>query len=514
MTQKEIDDRIDNNILSAAKSSVDPLNTIAQLATLLRLDKSEVYRRVSALVADGRMVLKVEDDGNHYYVAGHEQNPSKLKTINPFQLSMEDRQNKILEAIDAKKRTIAMIYEFTGWPQAYDLTELIGELAIQKVVRIVERGHITAIFRYDQMPTRIWHSGERTIEAEFEAGFVPRDEQAIAEQMDEWKRAEPVSEQDEPEPAAEVIPDESLERTIEPAPEARQHQVDGRRKQYAHLSFTEQEIADLGAKYGSVTVAAKSLGYATLSAGSTGLHRFLRSDRKLKAAFDRGAARFKESEAGMTAIEVKPNLSETEIEPAPVVAPVVEEQTLMNTESVKNHAKSVKSREVVTPDALEELAAEYGTVRLVAEHLGYKVQSNGISGLNALLTRWPDLKGAFERGRARYLTERAGSEAIEQKAEIIHEPVVVAESVQVPAPASPTSRFPSRIVMEIDESPEVDQSLLRRDEAVIQPMPSHTKSIPLSAGNLVIGFDGNFFDMSAADREKLMKIADILQNNA
>lgn len=106
----------------------------------------------------------------------------------PQKLTEKDQRELILKAIDEKYRTFVGIQKRVGFPTWYPMDGILAGMIIDYVLRREDKGDVTAYFRYKTKPLNFWRIGDGQIEAEFDQGFVPRDEAAKAEELGDFTR--------------------------------------------------------------------------------------------------------------------------------------------------------------------------------------------------------------------------------------------------------------------------------------------------------------------------------------
>lgn len=99
---------------------------------------------------------------------------------------------KIIEACGEKfrLRSLPMIHRHCDISFSHDLRGVISAMCVGHQLREFSNGHLTAWFPFDVYPKKIWLGPERTVEAEFEKDFVPRNEEAKYREMNYHRTSE------------------------------------------------------------------------------------------------------------------------------------------------------------------------------------------------------------------------------------------------------------------------------------------------------------------------------------
>lgn len=76
-------------------------------------------------------------------------------------------EDKILQAIDAKRGTISQIMRGAKFPENIDLSIFIDNMIANEEINYLDNGVVRAYFRYERMPLRFWVKPTGTIGAEY-----------------------------------------------------------------------------------------------------------------------------------------------------------------------------------------------------------------------------------------------------------------------------------------------------------------------------------------------------------
>lgn len=537
-------------------------HTIAGFGIQLREDKTKIYQALSAMIADGRVIKQAKDSGNFYYPAGVPQlDPDTApKALHPSQMSEEEVDAAILAAIDAKKRSIGMIYRFTGWPRSFDLEEYVGLMAVRHKIRIIDKGVYIACFRYDQMPTRVWVEKD-CIEAEFQEGFVPRDEAKKAMEMNGYN----------PDELFEEVGEEGEKKKRKSG--AKRIEIDP--GQLKTLAATEPNQNAIAEKF-KISVALLSLR--------------MKEDAELRKAYEEGKAAnplFLKANAPVAASVQKPEPKASEalinanedLEITEPISNLDEDQVysiaLTNTGSFNDVAKALgysapefsrilgANRELrrayergradmngkvvdgvpvavptptpaltskpkkgrpgrslnITVEQAREVASKFRFAYQISDALGYanKGTSKVSTAYQRLLKTRPEIAAAIAEGQEIYRKNNQPQEsALEAGFRVLHSGDTWSNDR---VPEIKPVVHPTRIEMVIDEPslPPATATQIQVIEpaapiipAPIEAKPVNQKIFDMTHGRLAVSFDGNFFAATPSERNVLMKLADLL----
>ena len=255
-------------------------------------------------------------------------------------------------------RTLMRIKNHAGLPTAFDLSPVIEGMELDKKIRRESNGNITAFFRYDEKPKRMWINGDGTVGAEFEKDFIPSAELTHTATTDFLGQQKT--------PTTNNVP-RGLGRGVT-------------------IEITEEQIENLAASLKNVHEISAALGYAN----NTGFHKRLKKDTKLRDAYDRGRKRYARTK-GIHATNVLAEDAAIEHEK--------QEKTMSMTTATDKPVK--ESGLSCTVDELEDHAATLGSLKAVAVKLRFDGKRPSITLRNKL--RWlPEHKAAFDRGIARF----------------------------------------------------------------------------------------------------------------
>ncbi len=267
-------------------------------------------------------------------------------------LSYADLEERVFNAIDAKFRTLPRIKEHAGLERAFDLTPIIEGMELDKKIARHDNGTITAFFRYTQKPTRFWLTGDRTVDAEFDEAYVP---------------------------SAPKETEAEVNRRMNAAQKGR-----------APIEISVAVLEDAAAKYSERKDIAEAcgVGYSTLLAK-------MRTDRKLRDAFDRGRRIFSQNTYGQTATAV----AQPEQNPEST-SPVAKTSGVRNPNTSNAHIfarKPAPQTPEVDAKTLENAFAEHGKLADVAQALDIAA-----SVLYDMIERSPILREACDDGRLKF----------------------------------------------------------------------------------------------------------------
>ncbi|HEV7700910.1 MAG TPA: hypothetical protein VGO43_11820 [Pyrinomonadaceae bacterium] len=406
--------------------------------------------------------------------------------------SYAELEKRVFAALDANVRTLMRIKEHASLERGFDLSPVMEGMELDRKIRNESNGTITAFFRFGEMPKRFWNNGDGTVGVEFVEGYVP------------------------PKSAKDTAAEDYKKFTIGGT---------GRKP----VPIIPKELEELAATLDDPNEIARNVGYKN----KQGLAGRLKTDPLLKGAYDRGRRRFSDRRnlqndfsTPATPAPIKPEKEKQSMSAATATAPAVSHKAKGIAWSVELF-KDAKGRGESKGDLATRL----------------KVTTQAVS---QQLKKHPEYAAAFgksvsskpTRTYARRTEPTPGkvkktSRPEEPQAEIVHsvsaEPSatssdesVLAESAEIQKVEERTAPISERIRDLADGGRDDDRasepkrrlldalmtpSFLRGFMAEQRPVPLQ-RVIELESGDIVVVFNGNLFEATAAERAFVNEIVD------
>lgn len=429
---------IDRSTVIAALRDIGEPTSVRDLGTSLGFeDLRELSIVLKDMAIDRELKFKFNsDDVREYWVNDEvetEATPESVPTDEPL------RSEKILAAIDARRCTLTQIKSYIGVHRSVDISLEMEELEHNHVIERDYNGEVTAFFRQGQIPAKWWITGDGTIGVE----EIEVDENAphpFADRIGKQEvpprnaidlqsptmqsRLKDIAASDVENAFAQAGTVEASaailkisRSTLEAKLSAQQILKDAAKRGRAmfydlnpnqrpakpiaseietimgkveekapeprgtghKLEYSVDDVRRLAAELGKTQLVAEALGYSGEVAGTT-LRTAMKRRPELRIAYDAGIAEYKAAN------------------PVP--------ETPIRSPKIK-----------LSPEQVEEAAAEHGNQRRTAAALGFNV-SNGTSTFRQRLESNPELAEAFERGITRFKELRGSVEkAVAQRAD-------------------------------------------------------------------------------------------------
>ncbi len=261
-------------------------------------------------------------------------------------------EEKVFAALKDNVRTVSRIKSHANLDDRDDLLIVIRGMQIDKKIRIVENGNLSAVFLYSEMPKRFWNNGDGTISADLDENFRPS-KQLSDDSKEQW-----------------IDGSEKPEKT---------------RRGREAKALTPEQVETAAAEEKNGDMVARRLGYNN----SAPLYKRFKTEPELKAAFDRGRQKYGEKMQAQRS----PIQASDEADPPTQTAAT-------KTPPVKA-AASTPPREKSIAEKVEEIASENFDPLYIAMRLGMDKDD-----LEELFDVDPVVKKAWKRGRAMYDANR------------------------------------------------------------------------------------------------------------